>query len=469
MSPVRKKPEPSLTTVDVQLELIICAFRENGITIRAARTGKDGPDGEGGLDFVYQEGVILVRDAYLRQVADVVGGGETVDGLVDGVTLFSLARAKKIRDVLAALTEIDRLLGVGVATPNHILSICPVSPCPATEPEVVPGGELPDPGVCDDGGRGTFICVPDTGLLAGADAHPWLAGVTGQLDPLSDAGGSTEIGEYAGHGTFVAGVARCMAPASTVQVSSDFTVAGALSEDKIVKRLDEALGLGPDIISLSAGGTTRKNLPLLSFEGFWQRYRQYKGTVLVAAAGNNGTRRPFWPAVFPEVVAVGALAANWRSRASFSDYGPWVDVYAPGADLVNAYATGTYICREPPDTGQQREFHGMARWSGTSFSTPLVAGLIAARVSRTGENARLAADALLALARAQPLAGVGPVLWPCQTGGGCCCDAGCGGHADCGCSGCGQRAGRSCPAGCGCKAGCGCQGSHGGAHRGGPR
>jgi subtilisin family serine protease len=468
MSPLRNKPEPPLTTVDVQLELITCAFREKGITIRAARTGKDGPDGEGGLDFVYQDGVILVRDAYLRQVADVVGGGETVDGLVDGVTLFSLAKAKKIRAALDALAEIDRLLGVGVATPNHILSICPVSPCPATEPEVVPGSELPDPGVCDDGGRGVFIYVPDTGLLAGADAHPWLAGVTGQPDRLSGApGGGVEIDEYTGHGTFVAGVARCMAPGSTVKVVSDFNTAGALSEDKLIKRLDEALGLGPDIISLSAGGTTRKNLPLLSFEGFWHRYRQYKGTVLVAAAGNNGTRRPFWPAAFPEVVGVGAVAANWRSRANFSDYGPWVDVYAPGTDLVNAYATGTYICREPPNTGQQREFHGMARWSGTSFSTPLVSGLIAARVSRTGENARLAADSLLALARAQPLAGVGPVLWPCQTGGGCCGDAGCGGHADCGCAGCGC-AGCGCRAGCGC-AGCGGQRSHSGAHRGGPR
>ena len=433
MSPVRRKPvPPPLTTVDIQLELIRCAFREEGITIGVA------PTDDGGLDFIYQAGVILVRDAYLRQVADVVGGGATLDGLVDGVTLYSLAKAK-IRDVLPALTEIDARLGVGVATPNHILSICPVSPCPATEPEYMPGDELPDPGVCDAGGYGVFIYAPDTGLLAGADEHPWLAGVTGDPDPLVDVGGTIEIREYTSHGTFIAGVARCMAPGSTVHVPGDFTVAGALSEDKLVKRLDEALGLGPDIISLSAGGTTRRNLPLLSFEGFWSRYRQYSGTVMVAAAGNNGTRRPFWPAAFPGVVGVGALAANRRSRANYSDYGPWVDTYAPGTDLVNAYATGIYKYREPPHIGEEHQFHGMARWSGTSFSTPLVAGLIAARVSRTGESARIAADALLALARTQPLPGVGPVLWPCQSGGDCCDHAGCGG-----------------PAGCGCPGGCGC-------------
>jgi len=416
MSAARKNSGRQPTTVEIQLGLIVRAFREKGIDIGVAYTP------EGGLDFIYQKGVILVRDAYLREVADVVGTTQVLDGLVHGVTLLSLAKAK-VRDAIEALERIDAALGVGVATPNHILSICPVSPCPATEPEVVAGDAQPDPGVCDCGGQGVLIHAPDTGLLAGAGSHPWLAGVTGDPDQL--ASGAGVIGEYAGHGTFVAGVARCMAPGSAVHVPSDFDTAGALSEDKMVKRLDEALGLGPDVISLSAGGTTRKSLPLLAFEGFWHRYRQHKGTVLVAAAGNNGTRRPFWPAAFPAVVGVGAIAASGRSRANFSDYGPWVDVYAPGEDLVNAYATGTYICREPPNIGEERDFHGMARWSGTSFATPLVAGLIAARISRTGESGRRAADALLALARSQPLPGVGPVLWPCQSADGCdhrgCC------------------------------------------------
>jgi subtilisin family serine protease len=112
------------------------------------------------------------------------------------------------------------------------------------------------------------------------------------------------------------------------------------------------------------------------------------------------------------VIGVGALGPG-DARASFSDYGDWVKVYAPGQDLVHAFAKGAYRYRERQGN-PQAQFDGMASWSGTSFSTPLVAGLIAARMPETGESSREAAESLLRLARAQALPGVGPVLRPGQ-------------------------------------------------------
>jgi subtilase family protein len=422
----------------IQLELIRQALgREVGVALTD----------DGGLDYLYVQESVLVRDEYLSRAQDVLFGRDREPdagldfergrrdpgdspGVIAGVTLISLHG----RDggVPVAMDDLDDALGLGAATPSHILSVTPVYCCPATEPEPVPGATPPDPGVCEGGGGGVLIDIPDTGFIhSAATHHPWLAGVTGTPDAL----GEGDISEYGGHGTFIAGVARCMAPLATVRVTSDFSKGGALAEHKLVRRLNEALRHGPDIISLSAGGATRKDLPLLGFEKFWNRYSHHKNLVLVAAAGNNSSRRPFWPAAFPQVVSVGALSADQQARAYFSDYGSWVDVYAPGENLVNAYGTGLYRYREPPHIGEERHFRGMARWSGTSFATPLVAGLIAARMTRIGETARDAAQALLAHAAAARIPAVGPVLRPCDIGGrgGCCA---CGGRSPChGCCG----------------------------------
>jgi hypothetical protein len=392
-----------------QVRLVVDLYAAAGTAIGVRLSGDE-------VDFVYEEGTLLVRDAYVDRVRSVVGGGDVMDGLIGGVTHYSLAGAR-MATVTEALAAIDSRIGAGAATPNHVLSISPVHLCPATEPEAVPAEAAPQPSLGPAAGSGVSIHLVDTGLLADSGSHRWLEGVTGEEEKLpAAADGTVEIPPYAGHGTFIAGVARCFAPDAAVHVTKVLSLAGAALETDVVRHLDAALGLGPDIISLSAGGTSRNDLPLLGFEMFWERYRKHKGTVLVAAAGNNSGRRPFWPAALPGVVSVGALSADLRSRAYFSDYGPWVDVYAPGERLINAYAHGSYRYHEPPRTGERREFWGMALWSGTSFATPVVAGLIAARMSRTGENGRRAADAVLAAARAQALPGVGPVVAAGGTG-----------------------------------------------------
>jgi subtilisin family serine protease len=370
---------------------------------------------DGWVDYLYRPGYVLARDEHWRDVAELLGAERLDDERSQRQRGLTVLQVSTEVETTEHLSRVDRELGVGIATPDHIMFVSPGigKLCPATEPEEPGAAPAPYPPITSDAGAGTevFVSVVDTGWWPAAatdPVSPWLEGVHGDSETID----LNHIHPYAGHGTFIAGVVRTQAPAARIRVEGFLPLGGAAYESEMVIQLGEALALSPDIISLSAGCPTREELPLLSFEVFWeQRLSHQKGTVLVAAAGNDSSRQPFWPAAFPWTVSVGALDAD-GTRAHYSNFGSWVDVYALGTDLVNAYPTGTFYCHEPPNVGDKREFTGLAKWSGTSFSTPLVAGLIAARMSQKGISGRLAADELLAEARVAGRRGVGPVLQP---------------------------------------------------------
>ena len=431
----RSRNPKVVSKVRQQVVGITKAFAKQNITITTEYAA------DGGVSGMYAEGGLLVRDEFLERVQRILGqpvGLGNVKRVIAGVVLITLVQAAESPDVTVPLGEtptvqvamgaVVELFGEGIAAPNYALTVAPVGPCPATEPQEVYEGTEPCPGICtENSGEGVLVYIADTGLLKDAEAeHPWLDDVQRALEPdgtIEDwdpdrqpdpVGGVPKIPPYSGHGTFVAGVVRCMAPEAEVIVSNAFKIAGTALEGDLVTELTQALTLGVDIFNLSITTTTTDTGPMLAFPAWLSLLRStYKGVVCVAAAGNDGSRHPCWPAAFPEVVSVGALAANWRDRADFSNHGGWVDVYAPGRDLINAYATGPYRCQDDPYKDDIRNFYGMCQWSGTSFSTPIVTGLIAARMSRTGENGQEAAAALLAEARAQAIPGVGAILLPC--------------------------------------------------------
>ncbi len=467
--------------------IIVDAFGERGIDIGGEHdpAEHDRDLHPGGIGFMHDRDHILTREQHLGGVGGVRGHQPLADaskrrGVLDllqngdrvqevevvrvarDVVLLCLKprRHKHTRDhdygdegggehadVLDLLGLIDDELGEGIAAPDHVLTAAQtLHPCSATEPQQVYPTAGPYPAVCRDGGARVRIFQADTGLVPGAaETFPWLAGVHGDPDPRHQSDGT--IRPYGGHGTFVAGVMRCMAPQAQVHVANIFDTGGSARETDVAMRLMAAFGFGCEIVHITASCLTRKNVPPLALEAWLEHLRLYKGAICVAEAGNNYTRRPAWPGAFPDVLAVGALAADWRHRADFSNYGGWVDVYAPGENLINAIGSGTYTCQIAPNVGQERKFSGLAQWSGTSFSAPIVTGLIAARMARCGESAREAAAALLAKARTIP--GVGPVLLPC-------CDDD---DEHCGHFGDGARCG--CAGGCACGDMCGCGGGHG--------
>jgi len=239
--------------------------------------------------------------------------------------------------------------------------------------------------------------------------HPWDAPVSS--DPLVG-----ELDPALGHGTFIAGIVRQVAPRARVlsirvMHSDDIIYEGDLLTGltALASRVALAQATDParmvDVVSLSLGYFSESPADQAFTSALWHAIQVLLdlGVVVVAAAGNLATTRLFYPAAFAlrptpaghlPVISVGALNPN-GSRAVFSDGGRWVTAWASGAVVVSTMPTDINGSRSPElrlpahpggplPPGHARAAHrealdpddysrGWGAWSGTSFSAPLLA------------------------------------------------------------------------------------------------
>jgi subtilisin family serine protease len=180
---------------------------------------------------------------------------------------------------------------------------------------------------------------------------------------------------YVGHGTMVASVIAAQTNNGELMAGIDrsakmmnlrvldgygFCLDGC--SDFISAAIDYARAKGAKVINMSLGLGVGATDPTV--EAALSAARA-AGVVIVAASGNDGTQGVYYPASSPHVIAVGATDVN-DNRASFSSYGPELDLVAPGASVPVANAPSARLPANYYPNG-----------SGTSFATPHVAGAAA--------------------------------------------------------------------------------------------
>ncbi len=289
-------------------------------------------------------------------------------------------------------------------------------------------------------GSGVKIEVVDTGLA------PVTAGELPTTSTLSKAdeewidavANGAKMADYphVGHGKAIAGIIHTIAPGAEIQqvrvsgrdgLATDVSAArGTARSLRVQTRQDypdvlvNAFGTAVCDRYLGVAGPALEPIGLQTVTEVVDRFDPYQpdGMLIVASAGNMATTRPHYPAAFDTVLGIGSLDGNadsdqspWSAPArtapvsAFSNRGPWVDGWAPGEALPTNHVDGVRF-----EYGGDI-LDGRALVDGTSFAGPLVAGLIAEKISTSAADAR-SSWAAIAAAGAPPLpqCGTGEVV-----------------------------------------------------------
>jgi subtilisin family serine protease len=193
------------------------------------------------------------------------------------------------------------------------------------------------------------------------------------LDDQSEIGFLDDNSGALSHGTFVAGILAAVAPRATIMPLRAFDDNGNSDLFTLAKAIRYARQNGVTVINMSFGTLTDSKVIKEAID-----YAKAGNVILVASAGNNNTSAKQYPAAYSGVIAVAATDLMDR-KASFSNYGNYVFVDAPGVHIMSTVPEGKY---------------GIA--NGTSFSAPIVAGMAALVRSRqtTGVSTAISNNAI---------------------------------------------------------------------------
>jgi hypothetical protein len=271
---------------------------------------------------------------------------------------------------------------------------------PSTGPVKRPG---PHTDVVRDRGRAVKVGLVDTRLYPHESLTDHYIGRA--ADILSPS--LPVFTEFDGHCTFVASCILRQAPDATLYLRHVLNEHGDGTVWDAAAGIADLVPLDLDVVNLSFGEymTDDDSAPMV-LDAAIRRFGS--GTVVVAAAGNNGAvngSRPAdvpagvtpgttsYPAALPGVVGVGAIDAD-NKLAPFTPHpAPWISLLARGVDVNAAYLRGDVRL---PHSKQLTRFEGVANWAGCSFAAGVVTGVIAARTIPGQRSAREALDELVA-------------------------------------------------------------------------